>query len=130
MGGFVESIKEMPGFCGLKGVSERSIFEAEDVLGVSFSSDYKEYLEHLGVCSVNGHEIAGLGASERLSVVAMTKVERPNAPCVSDDWYAIERLGIDGIVAWQNAAGEVFLSAPSGRDSKKVADSLLEYLES
>lgn len=130
MGGFIEAIKEMPGFYGLKGVSERSIFEAEDVLGLSFSSDYREYLTHVGACSVNGHEIAGLGASERLNVVAMTKDERPNSPCVSDGWYAIERLGIDGVVAWQNAAGEVFLSAPSDCEPKKAADSLFEYLKS
>lgn len=130
MGGFVEAIKEMPGFYGLKGVFERSIYEAEDALGLSFSSDYKEYLAHVGMCSVNGHEIAGLGASERLDVVAMTKEERPNAPFVPDGWYAIERLGIDGVVAWQNAAGEVFLSVPSGCEPKKAADSLLEYLKS
>ena len=130
MKGFVEAVKGMPDFYGFEGVSEESIAAAGDVLGVTFARDFKEYLECIGVCSVNGHEIVGLGASERLDVVLTTKEARSEAPYVPSDWYAIERVGIDGVVAWQNAAGEIFISTPSSCGREKIADSLLEYLKS
>lgn len=130
MGKLAETMRGMPGFYGFEGASRGAVSSAEGALGVVFSDDYREYLECVGVCSVNGHEIAGIGPSTRLDVVSMTEEERRSVSCAHTDWYAIERLGIDGAVAWQNAAGEVFVSLPSCCDFKKVAESLLEYLKS
>lgn len=108
-------------------MSYEKIQQAEKELKVSFSEEYKEYLAEYGVAIFNGHELTGLCDGKRLDVVRITCKEREISEFVPSDWYVVENLDIDGIVIWQNQIGEVFQTSPM-RDSKKIANSIAEYV--
>ena len=113
--------------CG-KGVDKNRVEKAEQSLSLSFADDYKEYLESMGTAAVNGHELTGLGGSEEVNVVSSTlreKSERDNSE-IPKNFYLIENLYIDGVCAWQNEKGEVFLS--QGGNYKKICNSLIDYI--
>lgn len=103
------------------------IQQAEKELKVFFSEEYKAYLAEYGIAIFNGHELTGLCDGKRLDVVRMTCKEREISGFVPSDWYVVENLDIDGIVIWQNQIGEVFQTSPM-RDSKKIANSIAEYV--
>lgn len=113
--------------CG-NGVDNSRVAQAEQSLSLSFADDYKEYLESMGTAAVNGHELTGLGESEEVNVVSATlreKSERDNSE-IPKNFYLIENLYIDGVCAWQNEKGEVFLS--QGGNYKKICNSLIDYI--
>ncbi|WP_022761989.1 SMI1/KNR4 family protein [Butyrivibrio sp. AD3002] len=105
-----------------KGASLELIEKAESELGISFSADYKDYLKTVGLVMCNGHELTGLGNSERTNVVDVTKHMRELRKDIPDDWYVIENMNIDGACMWQNSLGEVYFN------KKKEADSFYSYL--
>ena len=100
---------------------------AELSLELEFAEDYKEYLAQCGIATADGHEFMGLGRANRLDVIANTITERKKRGGIPIDMYVIERLGIDGIVIWQNHLGEVYQSTGQG-EFHKIADSLVKYL--
>lgn len=126
MGTWLDEIKTLPHFRGLTGVTFDEIAKAELALGVQFAQDYRLYLLDLGLCSVNGHEFTGICKSERLNVVSVTHEARLNKVDVPSNWYVVEHLGIDGVIAWQSSDGSVYFSSAGGV-SKKIAQSLIEY---
>lgn len=108
-------------------MSQEYIQQAEGALNVSFSEEYANYLAEFGVAIFDGHEFTGLCDGKRLDVVKITQKQRELNNLVPNDWYVIEEADIDGIVIWQNAAGEVYQTLP-GRSGVKIADSLSEYI--
>lgn len=46
-----------------------------------------------------------------------------NGEMIPEDWYVIEETGIDGIVIWQDAEGNVY------QNQEKICSSLAEYVE-
>lgn len=106
--------------------SEEAIEQAEAVLHLQFAKDYKEYLREYGSVTFDGHELTGIGPNKWQDVVESTKRAR-TANNVPEDYYVIERLGIDGIIVWQNKKGQVHLTTPTDGLSC-VADSLTDYL--
>ena len=128
MGTLVDVMKGLPFFACLGGVDDSEIATAEEALQVSFAEEYRDYLADFGVASANGHELTGICSSERLNVVDVTQDERGRGHNDESGWYVVERLGFDDLVAWQSPSGEVFLTA-GGTEPRKVADSLIEYLD-
>lgn len=125
----IERIKNIPDVNYKTGVSLEVIDQAETKLKVKFSKDYIEVLNNFGVLLVNGHEIIGLGSSARLNVIDITTEERELNLEINPKWYVIEQANIDRVVIWQNKQGEIFQTQPE-YGFKKIADSLLEYIQS
>lgn len=121
----VTTLKTMPDFYSLSGSPESAVQEAERTLGLSFASEYREYLSSLSLVSFCGHELTGLVSSPRLNVVSAT--ERLRNRHIPSDYYVIEETNIDGIVIWQNSTGAIFQTAP-GQAPVHIYDSLCEYI--
>lgn len=114
-------------FYFLPGASNKSIEEAEQLLSVKFTDEYKEYARHFGAMSFSDHELAGVCASPRLNIVDVTLEERENNPYLTKKAYVIEQLNIDDLVVWQSESGDIFLTAANTKPYK-LYDSLREYL--
>ncbi len=128
MTNFTDSISRMKRFSFHKPASIYEISNAENILELEFSKEYKEYLSKFGCASIYGKEFTGICDNSRLNVVDITLEERNFDQTVSRKWYVVEQLHIDGLCIWQDNEGSVFLKAPH-TEAKKVADSLTEYLE-
>ena len=109
-----------------KGVDKSSIEAAEGALGVSFSQEYRAYLERYGVAAVNGHELTGICKSDRTNVVSVTQSAKRIYE-TANDWYVIEQTNIDGIVIWQAGNGMVYQTSPNAK-AKELCASLSEYI--
>lgn len=127
MNGYIKKLKEQDDFMTLGGVTEKDIDDAERTLGLRFAKEYHNYLIECGIATAIGHEFTGIGKTQRLNVVNVTKEQRSRNPNVSDDLYVIEELGIDGIVIWQSESGEVYQTV-SELKPEKIAKSLEEYV--
>ncbi len=108
-------------------VTSDRIAEAEKALGLTFASDYKEYLSRLGSASFIGHELTGISTSVRVNVAASTLRSRKLFPDISLDWYVIEETNIDGIILWQDSTGCVHQTQPN-KEPQIVASNLAEYI--
>lgn len=124
---FVDVLRNKTDFIGANGRSKEDILEAEKELCIHFADDYYEYLERIGLASVENHELTGLTKDPRLNVVAVTKEFRNMYGPDTVSWYVVEDLGIDGLVIWQDAEGKVYQTSFSSK-SIKIAESLEEYL--
>lgn len=127
MNDFIKKIKLMPNFISGNGVESFQIVEAENILNLKFSDEYKHYLSSMGVASADGHEFTGITPIERLNVVNVTLDERKNYPQIPTNLYVIEQTNIDGIVVWQSKTGEVYQTAPNSEPTK-LCDSFSEYI--
>ena len=123
---FTETIKMKPDYIGSNGRSDAAIAKAEKELGITFASEYREYLKEIGLACFDGHELTGLTNAERLNVVSVTKELWKQSPKNSALWYVVEDVGLDGIIIWQNSDGTLYATAPY-TNAKKVANSLSEY---
>ena len=124
---FSDLLKAQPDLRHLKPATQEEIQQAEQVLMVSFSDEYKEYLLSLGVAAVGAHEFTGICGSARLNVVDVTLKERELYNHEYDAMYVVEQEGIDNIVIWQATDGRVYRSCP-GLQLEFIASSLAEYL--
>lgn len=106
--------------------SEESIEQAEAALHLQFAEEYKEYLRKYGSVTFDEHELTGISPNKWQDVVESTKRARL-ANNVPPDYYVIERLGIDGIIIWQNQSGTILSTAPY-EEAKPIARSLIAYL--
>lgn len=120
-------INKLSGMRSMKKASTDDIDAAQNQLKVTFSDDYKEYLDEFGAISAKGVELTGLNVSPRINVVDITLAERMRSPSFPSDMYVIENLAIDGILVLQNSAGHIFEWQPSG-SCKKIYDDLSGYL--
>jgi hypothetical protein len=125
---FVKKLQVKPDFYSLSGASGALIEEAEKILKLRFSDEYRQYLAAFGVASANGHEFTGICASSRLNVIDVTVFERTSNPEIPMNWYVVEQANIDDIVIWQSGTGEVYQSAPN-TVPVKLCESLCDYIE-
>lgn len=124
----VELLKRKEGLIYKTPADDSEICWAEKQLGVSFSSEYKDYLKQFGAASFLGHELTGICSTKELNVVDVTKEVRQYHTNANDEWYVIEQTGIDDMVVWQSKEGWVYLTAP-GVLPKMICSSLSEYVE-
>lgn len=127
MDDIVALMKNMPDFYAMNGAADEEIKYAEEMLGVQFAEDYRQYVSALGVASFGGHELTGVCRSKRLNVVGVTQEERSQYEDIPINWYVIEQANIDGIVIWQAPSGEIYQTG-SGTSGHKLCDSLSEYI--
>lgn len=93
---------------------------------MTFSDEYREYLENLALVALAGRELTGISDYDRVNVISVTEHMKALNQDIPDDYYVVEEAYIDGIVIWQDQAGAVYQSAPNA-EIQKVADSLAEY---
>lgn len=110
-----------------KGVPFEAVLEAEQLLGVTFSDEYRDYLCKYGVAAFNGHELTGISSSNRINVVDVTINVKDSNQKIPSDLYVIEQTNIDGIIIWQDRDGLVYAS--NDTDAPRViAKSIEEFL--
>ena len=124
-----KELKKLADFHGMDGAETSEIKDAEKQLDTNFAADFSAYLQAFALASANGHELTGLCKSGRLNVVKVTETERERHKDIDPSWYVIERIGIDGALAWQAPDGSIYETTPHS-DSVKLCDSLLEYVAS
>ena len=126
MASFVNKIKLCEDYMALGGVSEHDVQKAEELLGLKFADDYRNYLIECGIATADGHEFTGIGKSKRLDVITNTLNKRSNNSQILSNMYVIEVVGIDGIVIWQDSEGYIYQSMKDG-EFRKIADTLESY---
>jgi hypothetical protein len=127
MSKFNDMLQSESGFRALLRATDKEIKQAEFSLGLTFSTEYQEYLQTFGVATTDGHEFTGLCVSARLNVVDVTLSERENNPTIPLSWYVVEQANMDGIVIWQSGTGEVYQTIPYA-SPEKLCESLSKYL--
>ena len=127
MSTLIEKLKQNEDAIFGKGVSKRAVTAAEEQLKVTFSREFDEYLQRMGILAVDGHEITGLLGSERVNVVEVTRHQREMNSNVYPNLYVIEETNFDGIVIWQDEFGSVYKTKFNGQP-KKICSSIEEYL--
>lgn len=126
MSNIVIKLQNAVEYCGGRGVDQKQIAAAEKKLGISFSKEYKEYLENIGLCMVNGHELTGISDESRTNVVDVTEYHRSISSEMPKDMYVVEETSIDGIIVLQDKKGSIY--SFSNGNIVKVSNSILEYL--
>lgn len=124
----ISRIEQLQGLRFTGGVSSEDISDAETLLNLTFAEDYKLYLSKFGQIEAEGIELSGLSNKRLTSVVVLTQDERKMLS-IPPKHYVIENVGIDGLIYSQDATGTVYQLLPN-RPIVKVADSLLQYIES
>ena len=127
MAGIVDTIRSFDGLLSLGPVEASEIEKAEAELSVSFAPEYIEYTSAFGAVSFGGKEFTGAVEPPSLNVVAVTKAARDITPAAQSDWYVVMDPHFDGIIIWQDNKGQIFQTEP-GREPKKVAESLMQYM--
>jgi len=110
-----------------EGVPDSMISEAEKMLGLIFSDEYREYLKEFGIAAYSGHELTGITRSPRLNVVSVTLAERERRADAPRNLYVVERTNVEEIIVWQGESGELYYSSPN-HPLEKFCDSLSEYV--
>lgn len=123
----IETIKGLKNMRSLGRASEAQILQAENLIGIKFADEFKEYAKEYGAISAYGLELCGVCNSKRLDAASFTLEERELNKNFPNDMYVIENLGIDGILILQNERGEVFEISPNTKP-KKIYNSLADYL--
>lgn len=124
----ISRIEQLQGLRFTGGVSSEDISDAETLLNLTFAEDYKLYLSKFGQIEAEGIELSGLSNKKLTSVVVLTQDERKMLS-IPPKHYVIENVGIDGLIYSQDATGAVYQLLPNSH-IVKVADSLLQYIES
>ena len=120
----IEGLKNMR---SLGRASEVQILQAENLIGIKFADEFKEYIKEYGAVSAYGLELLGVSKSKRLDAASVTLEERELNENFPNDMYVVENLGIDGVLILQNERGEVFEISPNAKP-KKIYNSLADYL--
>ena len=129
MSKIIEKIKSLENLLPLKKASLEDVSNVEKELALVLAEDYKEYLLEFGAVMADDVELTGIAKSKNRDVIQVTRREWEANDKIAHNLYVVENLGIDGIIIWQDNPGCVFESSPN-HEASKIADSLLEYLES
>ena len=126
----LQIINSIDGLLKLHGASDGQIIEAEKALGLKFSTEYKLYLKEFGCISFASHELMGLNASKRLSVVDVTNFERKcKKQLLPSNAYVLEIVNDGDSIIIQNESGEVFEVYDAG-ECRKGFESFADYVKS
>lgn len=118
--------KQMNLVCSVP-ASDEEISNSEYKLGLSFATEYRNYVAEFGFVSFSGHELTGICKHKRLDVVAVTTEEWYKNPLIKNTMYVIEKTNMDGIIIWQDATGAIYQSS-FGAQPIKICNSLVEYI--
>lgn len=127
MSKLLETMQAKENYHGFVAATKEQIDEAQEKLGLTFASDYREYLSSAGVASFGGHELTGVCPSKRLDVVSVTKNNRKITCGINAAWYVLEELNIDQVTIWQDADSSIYCVAPHGKPVR-IAKNIIEYI--
>ena len=128
MAGLIEIIKSFDDFAAMHGAEEQAINDAEEKLGLKFSSEYRTYLKEFGAACANGHELTGIGVPARLDVVEVTSKAKMKNKSIPSNLYVIEDVGIDKILTWQDNFGKLYQTV-GANDPEPIKKTLIEYIQ-
>lgn len=123
----VEFIKNDPDAITNTGASQEKVLKAEEILGIKFAPDYREYLLTFGIAISDGHELTGLSNLDRTNVIKVTIANREMGNEKRKDMYVVEEANIDGIVVWQKEDGTVYTTVFEGEPRLRYKN-LFEYV--
>jgi len=112
MSNIISVLKKLPGMEYLSPANEQDIKNAEANLNLKFADEYKEYLSSFGFVFSDIIAVSGICDDEDYEVVALTNKLRLINRHIPLDFYAIEDVGVDGLVIWQNQTGAIYQSVP------------------
>lgn len=111
----------------LSGYTDAQLVDAKNILGIKFPKDFVDYVKEYGAISFYATEWTGLNVDGYINVVEATRIEKEMNEYFSSDCFAIENIGIDGLISVVNEKGQVFSVQ---YDKKKlVCENLSEYLD-
>ncbi len=87
---WLDQIRENNLFRMASPASQEEIEAAENKLGLTFASEYKEFLSSVGACVCFQHEIKGITDNVTLNVVSATEEARKELDMIPHAWYVIE----------------------------------------
>lgn len=128
MSEILATIQKLPGMEYLSPASADEIQNAEETLNLRFAEEYKEYLSVFGAVCSDIIAISGICEDKDYAVVELTKKLRSIQPNIPLGFYAIEDVGIDGLVIWQDQTGAVYQSVPN-YEPVRIFDSLSGFLK-
>lgn len=123
----IEAINSKNNVIHGKGVEECEIRNAESMLGLVFSNDYRKYVRLYGCMTIGNREFTGISKIANYDVIGITLTQKKYQSDIPGDWYVIEQMNIDGIVIWQDSSGSIYQSSLKTK-TQKIANSLLEYI--
>ncbi len=127
MSNIIAAIQKLPGMESGTPAGAEEIRTAEEELHLHFAEEYKEYLSVFGAVCSDIIAVSGLCEDEDYAVVELTKKLRSIQANIPLDFYAIEDVGVDGLVIWQDKTGTVYQSIPN-YDPVRIFDSLSDFL--
>lgn len=127
MSKLTDKINSIPNLLSTGGCTNEQISEAEKKLNLTFPEDFIEYTKNYGVISFFGTELTGLNVDGYLNVVDATLQEQKNNNNFPENYFVLENLYIDGILAVSDESGKVY----SLQYDKKelLCNSFSEYLD-
>ena len=128
MSNIISTIKKLSAMESLGPASNEVITNAEVSLNLKFAGDYKEYLSVFGMVWSDNIAISGITDDEDYGVVELTNKLRPFYTQVPLNFYAIEDVGVDGLVIWQDESSAIYQSIPNN-EPMRLYDNLSDYLE-
>lgn len=123
----IDVINSLEDMISTGGASLQNIADAEQMLNLSFSEEYKLFLTNFGSVLADDVEIIGIAKSKNRNVIEVTKREREFNKAIPQNLYAVENTGIEGILIWQDENGIIFQSSPD-KAPEKISNSLAEYI--
>lgn len=123
----VEKIAKIPNLYVGTGCTLQQLIDAQKELGVGFPKEFVDYVLNYGDISFYSTELTGLNLIGESNVVTATQLEREVNKSFPVDYFVIENLGMDGLIAASNQKGEVY--AVQGEYITKLCNSLSEYLD-
>ena len=127
MSAILEEIKEIPKLYHTTGCSAEQLTKAEAELGMTFPTEFREYVQKYGAISFYKTEWTGLQVEGYLNVIEATKQERELNPAFPRDCFVLENLGIEGLIVAVDKAGQVW--EIQGEEKQLLCNSLREYLK-
>ena len=117
----INAIKARKGLFRLNGANDDQIDDAEKILGLKFSEEYKAYLKEFGCISFDSHEFQGLNTSDRLSVVLTTQFEKMSR---KNGKKLLITIAVGAVVV--KAVRDVIKAKKQGEELKTVLDDFYE----
>lgn len=105
----IEKIKTVPKLFYATGCTEDQIAEAQNELGLTFPTEFVEYVKTFGVISFFRTEWTGLNVDGHLNVLTATKQEQALNASFPKGYFVLENHAIEGILTVMNESGQVYL---------------------
>lgn len=108
------------------GVDNSLIDNAESVLGMQFSSEFREYLLNYGTVELNSNELFGLGINGYRNIVNATQNEKNLSQKFPNGYCVVYNVGVDSVLILLGNDGCIYEYTP--KSMKKICDSFNQWI--